>query len=156
MVDAYGGKQPFTVVMKAALHEARRRGDRRLGTEHLLLGLLHAPESAPAKALGVDLSAAREALDELDRAALLAIGIDTRDFQPVGQPPLGKRPPVSSAARAILGKAVGATTLRTRRLAPKFLLKELLATRSPDPAADLLASMHIDKAYVLSALEKSN
>ncbi|MFD0885532.1 Clp protease N-terminal domain-containing protein, partial [Streptosporangium algeriense] len=51
-------KSPFAVVIKAAAEEARQRGDRRIGTEHLLLGLVHDPSSLSARALGVD----REAL----------------------------------------------------------------------------------------------
>ena len=58
----------------ASADEARRRGDRRIGTDHLLLGLLHDPGSA--EALGVTVEAAREKSDALDRAALAAIGLD--------------------------------------------------------------------------------
>ena len=66
-------------VVTSALEEARLRGDRRIGTEHLLLGLLHDPDSVAARTLGIDLATAQEALDALDRAALAAVGIDARD-----------------------------------------------------------------------------
>ncbi|MFC6085123.1 Clp protease N-terminal domain-containing protein, partial [Sphaerisporangium aureirubrum] len=79
-------QSPFVTVVKAALDEARRRGSRRMGTEHLLLGLLRLPASPAARALGVDLAEARSTLDALDRAALRAIGIDIRDFPPPGTP----------------------------------------------------------------------
>ncbi|MDT3441613.1 MULTISPECIES: Clp protease N-terminal domain-containing protein [unclassified Pseudofrankia] len=62
-------------VVGAALAEARLRGDRRIGTEHLLLGVLHHPDTEAARALGVDLPAARSALAALDQAALAALGI---------------------------------------------------------------------------------
>ncbi|MEV3981926.1 Clp protease N-terminal domain-containing protein [Nonomuraea sp. NPDC049758] len=47
-----------------------------MGTEHLLLGLLHETGSASARALQVDLDTAYAALEALDREALQAIGID--------------------------------------------------------------------------------
>jgi ATP-dependent Clp protease ATP-binding subunit ClpA len=153
MADQYGGKHPFSVVVKAALDEARLRGDRRLGTEHLVLGLLSAPDSAPARALGVDLPAARAALQSLDKAALASIGIEVGDFPPVSARPLGKRPPLTSAARAALSTAVRATTMKTRGLAPRHLLLTLLASRSPDPAADLLVELGVDGSTVRQRLE---
>jgi ATP-dependent Clp protease ATP-binding subunit ClpA len=55
-------------VYRDATAEARRRGDRRVGTEHLALALLADPESVTARALGVSLTAARDALRALDLA----------------------------------------------------------------------------------------
>ena len=51
-----------------ASEEARRRGDRRTGTDHLLLALLEDPSIEAV--LGVSLQQAREALESLDREAL--------------------------------------------------------------------------------------
>ena len=51
------------VVLDAA-EEARRRGDRRIGSDHLLLALLKDEDSVTARALGVDLPTARGALVE--------------------------------------------------------------------------------------------
>lgn len=62
-------------VVSAALAEARLRGDRRIGTEHLFLGVLSHPETAAARSLAVGLPAARGALAALDREALAALGI---------------------------------------------------------------------------------
>ncbi|ONH32851.1 Clp protease N-terminal domain-containing protein [Pseudofrankia asymbiotica] len=62
-------------VVSAALAEARLRGDRRIGTEHLLLGVLHHPDTEAARSLGVGLAAARGALAILDQDALRALGI---------------------------------------------------------------------------------
>jgi ATP-dependent Clp protease ATP-binding subunit ClpA len=150
-------KSPFAVVVTAALDEARRRGDRRLGTEHLFLGLLHAPDSLPAKALGVDLDTTRAALDALDHAALAAIGLDVEELR-AGLVPR-KHPPVtlsalSSNARAILDHAVKATTVRTRRTAPDHLLRALLTCEQPDPVAQLLAQLNIDRSVVRSRLDE--
>lgn len=57
------------LVLTSATEEARRRGDRRLGTDHLLLGLLHDEDSQAAHALRVSLAAARAASEALDVAA---------------------------------------------------------------------------------------
>lgn len=62
--DSY---HPWTTYIHAR-EEARRRGDRQVGTEHLLLGLLH--EKGIDSVLGTDLQSGREALDALDREAL--------------------------------------------------------------------------------------
>ena len=56
-----------------ASEEARRRGDRRTGTDHLLLALLEDP-SIEAE-LGVSLAQSRLALDSLDHEALVALGL---------------------------------------------------------------------------------
>jgi ATP-dependent Clp protease ATP-binding subunit ClpA len=57
------------MVLTSAAQEARRRGDRRLGTDHLLLALLHDEDSSVARAVGVDLEAARAAAASHDPAA---------------------------------------------------------------------------------------
>ena len=51
-----------------ASEEARRRGDRRAGTDHLLLALLEDPSAEAV--LGVSLQQARQALESLDHEAL--------------------------------------------------------------------------------------
>ena len=56
-----------------ASEEARRRGDRRTGTDHLLLALLEDPSIEVA--LGVTLQQARQAHESLDHEALGALGI---------------------------------------------------------------------------------
>ena len=53
--------------------EARRRGDRRIGTDHVLLGLFEDP--AIEVVLGVTLQHARQGLESLDQEALGALGI---------------------------------------------------------------------------------
>ena len=67
--DSFGG------AYYDARNEAIRRGDRTIGTEHLVLALLADPASPAAAALGCDLDSARRALDALDRQALAAIGV---------------------------------------------------------------------------------
>src|SRR6202044_1813634 len=58
-----------------AMEEARRRGDRRYGTDHLLLALLEDPSIEVV--LGVNLQQARQALESLDHEALGALGMES-------------------------------------------------------------------------------
>ncbi len=149
-------KSPFAVAIKAAMDEARQRGDRRMGTEHLLLGLLRDPSGPPARALGVDARTARAALEALDQAALRAIGLD------VGDTPLGgprKHPPIpgtalTSSARAVINQAVRATSRKSRdHTGPGQVLLELLEQRHPDPVAALIDRLGVDRAAVRARLE---
>ncbi|MEV0382106.1 Clp protease N-terminal domain-containing protein [Nonomuraea sp. NPDC050643] len=141
-------KSPVWVIIKAAFEEARLRGDRRMGTEHLLLGLLH--HDASARALGVDVAAARTALDELDRAALRILGLEVGDVPKTPR----KHPKVpdtalTSSARAVLNQAIKATTMKTRDAeAPRHLTLGLLAQERPDPVAQLVDQLSIDRAAV--------
>ncbi|MBB5078800.1 Clp protease N-terminal domain-containing protein [Nonomuraea endophytica] len=150
-------KSPFATAVKAAAQEARQRGDRRIGTEHLLLGLLSDPGSTTSRALGVDLATARAALADLDTAALRAIGLD------VGQAPRTeprRHPPVpvsalATGARAAVNHAIKTTTRKNRNAqAPVRLLLALLAQREPDPVAQLLNHLGVDRAAVHAHLDQ--
>jgi ATP-dependent Clp protease ATP-binding subunit ClpA len=144
-------ESPFVVVVKAAQDEARRRGDRRLGTEHLFLGLLHDPETL--QAIGVDLPTARAGLDALDRAALVAIGIDLGDVD-ARIVPARKRPPLTSNARSALNQAVRASRVKTRRRGATYLLLALLDLDRPDPVADLIGQLGLDASQIRSRIGK--
>jgi ATP-dependent Clp protease ATP-binding subunit ClpA len=143
-------------VLTSAADEAGRRGDRRIGTDHLLLALLHDPTSASARALGVDLQAAREASDALDRAALAAVGIDVGHLgRPARAAKARRRPPLTSGARAVLVRAVNdARAGRARRIGTPHLLLGLLTRERPDPAAELLAALGVDPAEVRARLTR--
>jgi ATP-dependent Clp protease ATP-binding subunit ClpA len=156
VVDRLLSRSPFAEVVTSALDEARRRGDRRMGTEHLLLGLLRDPGSAPARALGVELDAARTALDDLDAAALRSIGIDLRHVEGLADLPR-RHPPLTvaaltSGARTVVRTAVDATTARTRPTAPRHLLLALLDRTRPDPVAELVDRLGVDRAAVRKRL----
>jgi ATP-dependent Clp protease ATP-binding subunit ClpA len=149
-------RSPFAEVVTAALDEARRRGDRRMGTEHLLLGLLRDPGSEPARALGVDLPAARHALDELELAALRTVGIDPGRVRGLAELPR-RHPPLTVAAlttgaRTVVRLAVDGTTARTRGSAPRHLLLALLDRGRPDPVAELVDHLGVDRDAVRARL----
>ena len=69
-------------VYRQASAEAKRRGDRRVSTEHIALAMLVDPDSETARALGVSLASARAALDTLDREALTSVGIEVINNPP--------------------------------------------------------------------------
>lgn len=145
------------MVLTSAAEEARRRGDRRLGTDHLLLGLLHDAGSSVAQALGVDLESARAASDALDRAALAAVGVNVVHF---GDPPqlvyARRLPPLTSGARAVLKSTIEETRhAKTQRIETRHFLLALLARERPDPAAELLQALGVDPSQVRNRLEAS-
>ena len=131
-------------VVTSALEEATRRGDRRISTEHLLLGVLHAP--GPARAAGTEPEAARAALDALDRSALALVGIDVQGVERPPVPASRKRTPLTSGARAVLARALTETRRAgSRRITPEHLLLALLDCERPDPAADLITQLGVDR-----------
>ncbi len=142
-------------VLALGAEEARRRGDARIGTEHLLLALLHQPDGALAETLGVGRDEVREALDRLDRQALAAIGIDTTDL-PLATPVSGRRrPPFTSGAREALRHALLATRSEgARRVTSRHLMLGLLERVRPDPVAHLLADLGIDADAVRDRLTR--
>jgi ATP-dependent Clp protease ATP-binding subunit ClpA len=133
-------------VVLDATEEARRRGDRRIGSDHLLLALLKDEDSVTARALGVDLATARAALVELDREALASVGIDIPVLDDALTGWRKQRLPLSPSAKAVF------TGLRTRaegeRLGTRHVLLSVLTLEHPDPAADLLDALHVDRAAV--------
>jgi ATP-dependent Clp protease ATP-binding subunit ClpA len=145
------------MVLTSAAEEARRRGDRRLGTDHLLLGLLHDADSSVAQALGIDLESARAASDALDRAALTAVGVNVTYLGDPPQPVYARRlPPLTSGARAVLKRTIDETRhARTPRIETRHFLLALLARECPDPAAQLLVALGVDRLQVRNRLEGS-
>ncbi|QCB49847.1 hypothetical protein E5720_08000 [Rhodococcus sp. PAMC28707] len=59
--------QSFRGAVENVRYEAVRRGDRRIGTDHLLLALRQ--DESLSRVVGVDNETARAAADRLDRAA---------------------------------------------------------------------------------------
>ncbi len=160
-----GEYHPWTTYVHAR-EEARRRGDRRVGTEHLVLALLR--DSNLAQALGCDLGFARETLDVMDRDALVRIRID----HPLEAPPVPTREPVLGTRRPSL-KAVLADRLPMTPVAKRVLeqsgkgprrgpaerrwslhavLAALLSLAPPDPAAALLDTLGVDRTVVSERL----
>jgi hypothetical protein len=153
-----------------AREEAHRRGDRVVGTEHLVLGLIRDP-AVPAL-LHTDLDTARAALAAIDHDALQAIGFDAAIDPPAipapastrtDRTPTGRRPrptvkellthrmPLTPGAKAAL--RMGSKDLRRARLSnPRQVLAALLALEPPDPAAELFNQLDVDRAALRATL----
>lgn len=153
---------PWTTYIYAR-EEARRLGDRKVGTDHLLLGLLREP--MPAQAVGRDLQTARDALGALDQDALAAVGIETElDAPPIPAPEpidvparptikavLHRRLPLTPAAKSALRESSRGMR-RRQHVVPQQVLLALLDLERPDPAAELLAALGVDPASVRERL----
>jgi ATP-dependent Clp protease ATP-binding subunit ClpA len=139
-------------VYRDATAEARRRGDRRAGTEHLALALLADPESVTARALGVSLTAARDALRALDRQALASVGIDV-DFSGQVLPGReGERLRLTPAARAVF-TGLRREVANGERLGIQHVLLVLLSRPRPDPGAELLDELGVDRTEARRRLQ---
>ena len=140
-----------------AREEARRRGDRKVGTEHLVLGLLMEP--VLAQALGCDLQTARDALDAMDHDALAAVGIGAA----FNAPPIPINEPIKRSSRqtftAVLRDHLPMTPAAKTALEksskekrrdhydyPQQVLLTILELEPPDPAAELIAALGVDRA----------
>src|ERR1700677_3372376 len=87
----------WAIYMQAS-EEARRRGDRRTGTDHLLLALFEDPSIEAV--LGVSLPQARQALESLDHEALVALGLGSgTDAPPLPMRAVPKKPRIRDIAQ---------------------------------------------------------
>jgi ATP-dependent Clp protease ATP-binding subunit ClpA len=138
----YGSRYNFGATYYDARDEAIRRGDRVIGTEHLVLALLADPASPAAQALGCDLPSARAALDALDSQALAAVGVAPGiTAGPVTMRTAG-RLRLTPAAKAVITSIRSAR--KDRQAGLGIVLNALLKLPRPDPAAELLTALGID------------
>ena len=134
-------------VFATATAEAKRCGDRFVGTEHLTLALLADPDSLTAKALGVDLAWARSALLALDHEALAALGVDATFDEPITARADKDRLRLTPGAKAVFGDLRAQSKGERLGILP-ILLLALLDRQPPDPAAALLDTLGVDRAEV--------
>ena len=130
---------PWAVYMRGS-EEARRRGDRRTGTDHILLALLEVP-SIEAE-LGVSLEQARQALESLDHEALGALGLGSgADAPPLPMRAVPKKPTIrdimqkdrlrmTPAAKKVLEEA-SKPNRRRLQVTAQQVLAEILTLRPP-------------------------
>ena len=125
--------------------EARRRGDRRAGTDHVLLALFEDPSTEAV--LGVSLQQARQALESLDREALGALGLGPgTDAPPLPMRAVPKKPRLrdimmqkdrlrmTPAAKKVLEEA-SKPNRRRLYVTAQQVLAQILTLQPPDPAA---------------------
>jgi Clp amino terminal domain, pathogenicity island component len=143
--------------------EARRRGDRRIGTDHLLLSVSEDP--AIERVLGVSLEQARHASESLDQEALGAVGIGPDiDIPPLPMRAVSKKPAIrdvmktdrlrmTPAAKKVLEAAVRGNRRKTQVTAEQVLV-EILALHPPDPASVLLDALGVNTSVLRRRLDR--
>ena len=158
---APGVLHAWAVCLRAG-EEARRRGDRRTGTDHLLLALLEDPSIEVL--LGVSLQQARQALESLDLEALGALGLGSgTDAPPLPIRAVPKKPRIrdvaqkdrlrmTPAAKKVLEEAVKPNR-RKLQVTAQQVLAQILALQPPDPAAVLLDALGVDASEVRRRLD---
>jgi hypothetical protein len=145
-----------------ASEEARCRGDRRTGTDHVLLALLADPWVEFV--LGVSLQQARQALDSLDHEALGALGLGSGADAPAlpmravpTKPRLRDvatkdRLRMTPAAKKVLEEA-SRPNRRRLYVTAQQVLAQILALQPPDPAAALLGALGVNTPEVRRRLD---
>lgn len=159
---ASGTLHAWAVYLRAS-EEARRRGDRRTGTDHLLLALLEA--SSIEAVLGVSLQQARQALDDLDHAALATVGLGPGVRAPeLPMRAVPNKPRIrdvaktdrfrmTPAAKRVLEEAYKPRGHRKLQVTAHEVLAQILALQPPDPAAALLGALGVNAFAVRHQLD---
>jgi hypothetical protein len=151
----------WAVYLRAS-EEARCRGDRRTGTDHLLLALLEDPSIEVV--LGVTLQQARQALESLDHEALGALGMGaSTDAPAIPMRAVPKNPRfrdvatkdrfrMTPAAKKVLEHAVRPNR-RKLQVTAQQVLAQILTLQPPDPAAVLLGALGVNTPEVRRQLD---
>ena len=152
----------WAVYLRAS-EEARRRGDRRVGTDHVLLALFEDPSIEVV--LGVSLQQARQALESLDHEALAALGLGSgTDAPSLPMRAVPKKPTLldimqkdrlrmTPAAKKVLEAAYKPKGHRKLQVTGPEVLTQILALQPPDPAAVLLGALGVDTSEVRRRLD---
>jgi hypothetical protein len=150
------------VIYLRASEEARRRGDRRTGTDHLLVALLEDPSIEVV--LGVSLQQARQALESLDQEALGALGMGSGTDAPALPMRAVPRKPrlrdvakkdrlrMTPAAKKVLQEAVKPNR-RKLQVTAQQVLAQILTLQPPDPAAVLLEALGVNTSELRCRLD---
>lgn len=137
---------PSRRVVSLSKIEAERLNHDYIGTEHLLLGLVHEGESAAAvllRDLGVSLDKAREAVERL---TVEGAGTTARHI------------PFTIRAKRVLEQALReANGVRSNYIAPEHILSAILVDRpdGPSNAVEALIELNIDMDQLKSAVGAS-
>ena len=151
----------WAICLQAA-EEARRRGDRRTGTDHILLALFE--DHSIEVVLGVSLQQARQALESLDHEALGALGLGAgTDAPSLPMRAVPKKPRIRDVAKkdrfrmTPAAKRVLEEAYKPKR--PKApghgaeVLAQILTLQPPDPAAVLLGALGVNTSEIQRRLD---
>ena len=151
----------WAICMQAG-EEARRRGDRRYGTDHILLALFEDPSIEVV--LGVTLQQARQGLESLDHEALSALGLGFgTDVPTLPMRTVPKKPRIrdvaqkdrlrmAPAAKKVLEEA-SKPNRRRLYVTAQQVLAQILTLQPPDPAAVLLGALGVNTSEVRRRLD---
>ncbi|MDJ0313474.1 Clp protease N-terminal domain-containing protein [Arthrobacter sp. H35-D1] len=139
----------------SAVKEAQMRGDRRIGTDHLFIGMLHDQEIIDT--LGVTLQRARDVDADFDSTALRAIGLNLSGAASTwSTPPKMSRTPFSTGAKNVMKSALAtAVASHSRTINVHQIAVALLSLKAPDPAAALAVGLGIDPTEAIAKLTRS-
>lgn len=161
--------QDARAVVTNAVDEAERRGDRHVGTEHLLLAVAASADPLTSTALdafGIDLQGARRTLDASDIEALAAVGIDVAELPAPGpghswrrsfgrfRKPGGHKPFTGGAKQTLQTSLREAIRLGDRHIGAEHMLLALSTRPAPDHAHHLLTAMSVDPAALRAEVER--
>jgi Clp amino terminal domain, pathogenicity island component len=158
---APGTLHAWAIYLQAS-EEARRRGDRRTGTDHILLALFEDPSTEDV--LGVSLQQARQSLESLDQEALGALGLGSGiDVPPLPMRAVPKKPRIrdvaqkdrlrlTPAAKKVL-EGASKPNRRKLQLTAQQVLDQILTLQPPDPAAELLGALDVNMSEVRRRLD---
>jgi Clp amino terminal domain, pathogenicity island component len=140
------------LVVTHAVDEAESRGDTRIGTEHLLIGVAR---SRSLEGLMPDVEFLRAELQRMDREALASVGLDPGLVE-VSGPTRRKRSghiPFTSGAKDILKGALReALDLGHRHISVEHIALALTAVEGPDRAMGILHGLDLDPDALRAAL----
>ena len=140
------------LVVTHAVEEAESRGDTRIGTEHLLIGVAR---SRSLEGVLPDVESLRAELDRMDREALASVGLDPGLIELAG-PARHKKTvhiPFTSGAKDILKGALrAALDLSHRHIGVEHIALALTAIEGPDRATGMLHGLDLDPDALRAAL----
>lgn len=144
-------------VLTAAQEACAGRGESRIGTDHLLIGVV-AAGNGTAAAAGLTVDGLNDALDRLDERALGAVGIGAEEA--VLERLLGWRRrghlPFSGGAKKSLERCLAIVLdLGHRRITSDHLLAGITMGGANDPAVRLLRACWIEPSELESAARQA-
>lgn len=140
------------LVVTHAVEEAETRGDFRVGTEHLLMGVARSPSLS---GLLPDVASIRAQLDGKDRDALASVGLDPALIGMAGaaRRGQGRHIPFTGGAKDVLKGALrAALDLGHRHIGVEHIAIALTAPEGPDRAVGALRGLDVDPTALRAAL----
>jgi len=144
-------------VLAATRAAAVRRGESRIGSDHLLVGVADAG-SETADAAGLTVEALHDALDRLDEHALGAVGVETQAVSRLRQWGWSRRShlPFTPGAKKALERSLRiALDHGDRRLTTDHLLAALAVGGPNDRAVRLLRACWVEPAVLEAAARQA-